>query len=181
MFGRADNAIDCAHGIVRAVSVKNRQNKSLPNVGERISIMTSQVIFGIVGEEERKIPTIVSPVNAQLEKVDNICKLMSAKFVFTKSSLDNLSLEYKFLYRHIGGVTIGDKEKTLLFEDLEVLPRDIQSSIVKSKPIFERGVLEYENGNYDAACENFSQALKTSPNDKGCYVYFNNAKEKIGN
>lgn len=181
VFGRADNALDCAHAIVRAVTVKNRQNKTLPNVGERISIMTSQVIFGIVGEEERKIPTIISSVSSELDKVDNICKLMSAKVVFTNSSLNNLPLTYKFLYRHIGAISMGEKEKVLLFEDLEVIPRDKVSSLIKSKPIFERGVLNYENGDYERACEDFGEALRIAPNDKGCYVYYNKAKDKLTN
>lgn len=181
VFARPEDAIDCSHAIVRAVSVKNRQNKSLPNVGQRITIMTSQVIFGIVGEEERKIPTIVSSVTSELEKVDQICKLMSAKVMFTDKTLDNLPLNYKFLYRHMGGVTLNDKERVLLFEDLEVVPRDRCSALVKSKPIFERGVLCYENGDYDEACKHFAEALKIAPEDKGCYVYYNKVKEKLDN
>ncbi len=179
VFGKTENAIDCAHAIVRAVNVKNRQNKSLPNVDERISIVTSQVIFGIVGEEERKIPTIVSPINGELEKVDTICKLMNAKVVFSHSSLDTLPLGYKFAYRHIGSITLAENSKTLLFEDLEVLPRDKSAPLLKSKAIFERGILCYEKGDYEEACECFAEALRLAPNDKGCYVYYNRAKEKV--
>lgn len=180
VFGRAENALDCAHSVARAIEVKNRQNKSLPKVNERISIMTNQVIFGIVGDEERKIPTIVSSITKEIDKVDQICKMMHCKVVFTDRMLDNLPLSYKFVYRHIGVVTFNENERTLLFEDLEVLPRDQCSKMLKSKAIFERGVLNYENGQYEEACRSFGEALKIAPNDKGCYVYYNNAKEKLG-
>ena len=179
VFGKAENAIDCSHAIVRAISVKNRQNKTLPNVGERITIMTSQVIFGIVGEEERKIPTIISNITSELDKIDDICKLMSAKVVFTAKTLDNLPINYKFVYRHIGSISLNDKNKSLLFEDLEVLPRDKCSNLLKSKAIFEKGILHYEKGKFREACAYFEEALKISPNDKGCYIYFNKAKEKL--
>ena len=37
----------------------------------------------------------------------------------------------------------------------------------------------YENGQYKDAVDCFGEALKIVPNDKGCYVYYNRAKEKI--
>lgn len=181
VFGKAENALDCSHAISRAISVKNRQNKTLPNVKERIVIMTSQVIFGIVGEEEHKMPTIVSSIITEMDRIDQICKMMESQVVFADNMLDNLPLNYKFLYRNIGEITLFDKQRTLLFEDLEVMPRDKCSKLVKSKAIFERGVLCYENGDYDEACRQFSEALRIAPNDKGCYVYYNKAKEKIIN
>ncbi len=179
VFGRAENAIDCSHAIVRAVNIKNRQNKSLPNVDIRICTISSQVIFGIVGEQERKLPTIISPVTAELEKLDSICKLMGAKVLLSGRCMELLPLNYKFSYRHIGSVTFTEKEKTLLFEDLEVLPRDRSAPILKAKRVFEQGVLCYENGDYHKACDCFSDALRIAPDDKGCYVYFNKAKEKL--
>ncbi len=178
VFAKAEDAIDCSHSIIRAINIKNRQNKTLPNVEQRISIMTGEVIFGIVGEEERKMPTIVSNITSVLDKLDNLNKMMSAKMIFTKSSLDNLPLNYKFLYRYIGKLTTENGE-IVLFEDFEVLPRDISNELIKSKSFFERGVILYEEGEYEKACENFSNALKICPKDKGCYVYFNKSKEKL--
>ncbi len=179
VFGKAEDAIDCSHAIARAVSVKNRQNKSIPNVIENVAIITSQVIFGIIGEEERKIPTIVSNIISEIDKIDQVGKLMHSKIVFGDSVLNNLPLNYKFAYRHIGAVTLNEKEKNLLFEDLEVVPRDKRTRLIKSKGIFENGVLCYENGKYDEACRCFGEALKIAPDDKGCYVYYNRAKEKV--
>lgn len=179
VFGKPENALDCSHAISRAIAVKNRQNKALPNVAERISIMTSQVIFGIVGEEEHKIPTIVSQVAKELEKIDQISKLMNCQIVFADNTLDNLPLTYKFMYRHIGVITLNENRRTLLFEDLEVLPRDKCSKLLKSKETFERGVLCYEKGDYREANQLFAEALRIAPNDKGCYVYYNRSKEKL--
>lgn len=178
VFGQAENVLDCAHAITRAINVKNRQNKSLPNVEQRISIMTGEVIFGIVGEEERKLPSIISDVLKNLDKLDEICRVMSAKVVFTKSVLDDLPLSYKFLYRYIGKFNNEDQE-ILAFEDIDVLPRDITSRLIQSKSEFERGIIVYESGDYKEASALFASALKTCPNDKGCYVYFNRCQEKL--
>lgn len=178
VFAHSEHAIDCAHAITRAINIKNRQNKTLPNVAQRVAIMTGEVIFGIVGEEERKMPTIVSDVVSHVNKLDEICRMMSAKVVFTKSSLDDLPLNYKFLYRYIGKFNNGEHE-IIAFEDIEVLPRDISSRLVKGKSDFERGVMAYESGDYEEAAQLFSTALKICPNDKGCYLYFNRCQEKL--
>lgn len=178
VFAHAQDAIDCSHAITRAINVKNRQNKTLPNVEQRISIMTGEVLFGIVGEEERKMPTIVSDIVKHLDKLDEISRIMSAKIVFTKSVLDDLPLNYKFLYRYIGKINQEESE-IILFEDIDVLPRDISSLLTKTKSQFERGVISYENGDYDDASILFSQVLKACPNDKGCYLYYNRCQEKL--
>ena len=179
VFAHAQDAIDCSHAITRAINVQNRQNKTLPNVEQRISIMTGEVIFGIVGEEERKMPTIISDILKHLDRLDEICRIMSAKVVFTKTALDDLPLSYKFLYRYVGKFNHEDHE-VIAFEDIEVLPRDISSQLVKSKSQFERGVITYEGGDYNEASQLFSSALKICPNDKGCYLYFNRCQEKLG-
>lgn len=178
VFAHSEHAIDCSHAITRAINIKNRQNKALPNVEQRISIMTGEVIFGIVGEEERKMPTIVSDVGKHLDKLDEICRIMSSKVVFTKSVLDDLPLSYKFLYRYIGKFNQEDNE-IIAFEDIDVLPRDISSQIVKTKPQFERGVITYESGDFQEASVIFADVLKIFPNDKGCYLYFNKCQEKL--
>lgn len=179
VFGKAEDALDCAHAINRAVSVKNRQNKALPNINECISVMTSQVIFGIIGEQERKIPTIISNVSNDIDRLDNVCRLLNTKILFSDSVLNNLPLNYKFLYRYVGAITINDKEKAVLFEDLEVVPRDLCLKLIRSKPIFEKGILFYEKAQYVEAKDCFAEALKIAPNDKGCYIYYNKANEKV--
>lgn len=179
VFARAEDALECSHAISRAVLNKNRQNKTAPKVKERISIMTSHVVFGVVGDEDGKTPAIISNEEKDLEKIEKACMMLNSKVVFSGSLLDDLPLNYKFVYRHIGSIFANEKDKISLFEDLEVLPRDTCLKIIKSKPLFERGVLLYENGDYLGASELFAEALRISPNDKGCYVYYNRASEKI--
>jgi len=130
-----------------------------------------------VGEEERKLPTIVSSVITELDKFDEVCRFIDCKVVFSDSVLNALPINYKFVYRHIG--SLGINNKTLLFEDLEVLPRDVCSAVIKAKPLFEKGVLCYQKGDYKEACNLFGEALKLAPEDKSCYVYYNKAMEKL--
>lgn len=83
---------------------------------ERIFILSGEVIFGIVGDEERKIPTIVSNETSLLEKMDEIVSYMSSKMVFTKSVIDNLPLNYKLIYRYIGSLNMDEFKEVMLLK-----------------------------------------------------------------
>lgn len=179
VFGKSDDAIKCSHIIARAIDVKNRQNKTLPNISLRLSMMSGEVIFGVVGEEERKIPTIVSDEISTLEKINEICRYMSAKIVFTKSVIDELPLQFKFNYRYIGSLSIGENKTIMLFEDLDVYPRNVLAGLVRYREMFERGVISYNNESYKESYNLFMQILKYIPQDKASYVYFNKSKEKL--
>ena len=179
VFNKSENAINCAQVLVRAIEVKNRQNKTLPNVQQRISIISGDVIFGVVGEEERKIPTIVSDITSDLEKLDEICKLMGMKVIFTKMVLDDLPLNYRINYRFIGSINISENREIMLYENLDVYPRDIFLPLKRTKKIFEKGVIDYNNQNYNECLDIFTSILRIVPNDKASYIYFNKSKEKI--
>lgn len=179
VFGKSEDGVNCAHAISRAIRIKNRQNKSLPNIIERIGIMSGEVIFGIIGEEERKIPTIVSDVTTSLDKIDRISKFMSINVVFTKSVMDDLPLNYRLNYRYIGSINIEENKDILIFEDLDVYPRDIVEKLLKTKGVFERGVLAYEKEEYEKAIKGFEDCLKYFSSDRASYIYYNKTKEKI--
>ena len=53
------------------------------------------------------------------------------------------------------------------------------SAIIKNKGLFERGIICYNNGDYQKAFNYFKENLKLYPNDKAGYVYYNNAKDKL--
>ena len=179
VFPHCQEALDCLHAMSRAVEIKNRQNKSLPNITLRASLDEGEVVFGVLGEEGRKIPTILSGASDFLDKFDQIASLIGAKIVFSKMVLDKLPLQYKFVYRFVGSLS-QDKQKCLLFEDLEVHPKDQVKLLSKTKGIFERGVLLHEQGQYEKSAFYMEEVLKINSDDRCAYIYFNKSREKVG-
>ena len=177
IFLKSEDAIDCAHSISRSINIKNRQNKQNPLVIPCIVLETEEVTFSS-SDSESDFPISITYNIHKLERFDEICRNMSLRLIFSKSTLDNLPLNYKFLYRYIGKMTYDEKE-IFMFEDLDNLPRDLSSQLIKSKATFEKGVMMYDGGKYEQAKEYFSQALKICPKDKCCYIYFNRSREKI--
>ena len=175
-FSRNENAIDCAHTISRNINIKNRQNRKFSKMTGRIAMINMEVVFGIADINGRNVPSIISNLSP-LDKIDELCKFMSMNFIFTNSVIEDLPLNYRFKYRYIGGVDVLGKNM-LLFEDLEVYPREIRERLCKTKGDFERGIIEYERGDYKKASMIFENTLRLFPNDRASYIYYNKSKER---
>lgn len=179
VFPRPENALECSTAICRAIEIKNRGQRSFPNVDERISIHTGEVIFGVIGEEDRKSPTIVSENASLLSKMTEIGSLIGGKVIFSKQTLNDLPTKFQFAYRYIGLVSLGANEKMSLFESLESYPRKKRERLIHLKRSFEDGVRAYNDGNFVRARANFKEVLKYVSDDKASYVYFNKACDKM--
>ncbi len=178
VFPKPENAIDAAHAIIRNIENKNRSHKNLPHVLPRISIHTGEVVFGIVGEEERKSPTIISDAIDLANKIEEINSFLQTKLIFSKSALDDLSSKYKLAYRYLGSLTLQDNIDLPLFESLEVYSREKRDRLIRLKSTFENGVRLYNQKDYVEAKAHFEEILKNVSNDTPSYIYFNKAVEK---
>lgn len=179
VFPRPERALDCAHAIIRTIEIKNKSNKHLPKVDARISINTGEIIFGIVGEEERKSPTIISDVVNLASKMEDVNKFLGTKLLFSKSTLNELPTKYEFSYRYVGSLNVDNQASISLFESLETYSRDKKNKLVHLKNKFENGVRSYNEENYSHAKMYFEEVLKYVSDDKPSYVYFNKSKDKL--
>lgn len=177
VFGKAEEAIVCAHSIFHEIEKKNLSQKHLPSLKTIISVNTGDVVFGVVGEENRKSPTIVSPVVTLASKMQEINKFLSTSIIFTKQSLSEMSTKYSFGYRYIGSVS-ENGACMALFESLEVYGKDKKDKLLKTKIAFENGVRSYNDRDYDEAKGFFAEVLKIVPDDKASYIYYNKSCEK---
>lgn len=181
VFSRPENALDCAHQIVKAIEVKNRPSKD--NIVESsISLHTGDVIFGIIGDEDRMTPTIVSDIVTFVERQNQINTLLGSKLIFSKVLLGELPTRYKLYYRYVGSLSCKNGgEQIPIFESLEVYPKDKREKLASLKTNFEQGVRDYNDKNYENSKANLAEVLRYVPDDKPSYLYFNKASEKIDN
>lgn len=175
VFQRSEDALDSSLSICRTVKVKNKSTSQ--KFKEKIAIYTSNVGFKLkIESKELEIATKEYEV---LSKIDKIISFLHSKVIFTKSCLDDLPLRYKFAYRYLGSINNYDGNDILIFEKLDVYSRDVVSKLVKNKGLFERGVICYDDGQYQKALDYFQENIRSYPDDKAGYVYYNNAKDKV--
>ena len=178
VFSKAQNAIECSHAIIKAIQVKNKGQKELPKIDARISITTGDLIFGIVGDEERKSPTIVSDVINLSSKMQEINDYIGTKILISKSTLDSLPQNFDFDYRYTGCLSFDDLQISL-FESLDYYPKNKREKLKKLKNKFENGVRYYNEGKFNEAKGCFEVVLHYVADDNPSYVYFNKSNEKL--
>ena len=88
VFSSANNAMLCAKEIVREVNIKNALEKKPFNIDIGIGLHTGEVVFGVVGDEQRKSPTIISDNVNYTSKMQEVNKLYGTKVIFSKRILN---------------------------------------------------------------------------------------------
>ena len=179
VFVKAENAIECAIQIVKSINQKNKVISSVPSMDVGISLNTGEVVFGVVGEEERKSPTIISDTVNLASKMDNINKEFHTKVIFSKRTLNSLKTEYPLSYRFIGNLSLETKNYTSIFECLDIYEKTKREKLENTKTLFEQGVRFYNLGKYHNAKENFQAVLKKAREDKVSYMYYNKCEIKL--
>lgn len=179
VFSSPQDAIECSHALVRAIDVKNKSQKELHALTCKIAIDTREVVFGIVGDDEKKEPQIISNVMDDLEKMQEINSYIGCKVLLSKQVLGSLPQNFQFDYRFTGVLTIDDSVQMPIYESLETIPKHKREKLKKLKNKFEAGVRAYNQKNYKQAKEEFEFVLHYVPEDKPSYVYFNKTLEKL--
>ena len=178
VFSKNDNAIECSHAISKAIKGKNKHGFSFGKLIERISIDSSIVKLSLTNKDGTTRPYIVKGVKKSLKMMDEICHIFSTNIVFSKDILNDLPLSYRFRYRFLGSIN-AENEKIELFEDLEVVNKRESERLFRFRGSFEKGVISYENGEYEKAKYYFEDVLKAMPNDNASFIYFNKTKDRL--
>lgn len=179
VFIKPQSALECSTAISKIVDSKNLSNKMQPSLDVYISINTGEVVFGIVGEEERKSPTIISDTVNLVSKMEEFNKYFGSKIIFSKRTLNSLKLDYPLSYRYVGSLTLGDKEYLSLFESLECYPKKIREKLEDHKTTFEQAVRFFNLNKCHQAKELFQKILKYAREDKVAYMYFNKCEQNV--
>ncbi len=178
VFMRPENALDASHQIVKAIEIKSKSNNL--NVDSSISLHTSDVIFGLLGDQENSSPSVISD-NKFVQKENNINKLLGSKLIFTKNLLSELPTRYKFFYRYVGNLSDDNGEHIGIFESLEYYSKEKREKLASLKSNFEEGVRAYNEKEYSKSKEYLSEVLRYVCDDKPSYVYYNKTSEKLNN
>ena len=176
VFSKAQNAVECAHAILKAVEDRNKNQKKSLNIASRISVHTGELTIALSVEE--KTPTVVSPIINMLSKMEEINEFMGGKLLFSKKTLESFSNKFNFDYRYLGDLEY-EKSITSLFESLDCYPKRIREKLKKFKNEFENGVRFYNEKRYREAKDMFEKVLQKIPNDNASFVYFNKCNERL--
>ena len=179
VFIKPQNALECSKAIYKIIESQNANTKMQPNLDVYISINTGEVVFGIVGEEERKSPTIISDTVNLVSKMEEFNKYFGSKIIFSKRTLNSLKIDYPLSYRYVGSLTLGDKEYLSLFESLECYSKKKREKLEDTKTMFEQAVRYFNLNKCHQAKDLLEKILKLVRDDKVAYMYFNKCEQSV--
>ena len=177
VFEGAEQAVECAHAIIKEIARKNRTKVDLFNIEMKVSLHFGFAVFGLK-DDERSKPTIVSENLDNLEKIQQINDFIGAKMLFSQDVVNALPHKYMLEHRFVGSVTLDEREIPL-YESLQCYPKRKRDKLLKNKNKFENAVQAFGRGKFSQAKELFAQILREVPDDNASYVYFNNCDEKL--
>lgn len=180
VFISPQSAITCAINLVKAVSQKNIETKDMPSLEIGIGIHTGEVIFGVVGDDVRKAPTLISNSMQVASKLEEINTVFGSIMLLTKQTLNELPTSFKFSYRFIGNINLESDGEMSVFECLDVYQRQKREKLEKYHIEFENGVRAYINGKFEDAKAVFEKVYRAEKDDKVCYTYYNKSSENAG-
>lgn len=179
IFTKPESAIECAHQIDREIKIKNASKKRIAEVEIGIAIHTGDVVFGVVGDEERKALTVVSDSVNLAGKMQEINKLFSSTILFSKKTLDNFQ-NYELDYRYIGTLEFKDKNQIVpLFESLYTYQKKKKEQIMSCKNTFEEAVRAFDRKDYEVAKESFEKVISACKSDEISKIYIELCEKSI--
>ena len=179
IFSKPHDAVECGHAILKAIEVKNKTQKEMPKIDARLCVHSDEFTFGVIGEEDRKIPTLIFDKDDITAKMQEVNLYIDSKFLISKSSLENLPQNFDFEYRYTGDLSLENSVEMPIFESLNCYAKRKRDKLKKNKNLVESGVMAYSEKKYKEAKEIFAKVLKAVSDDNVAFVYFNKAEEKL--
>jgi len=164
----AQDAFEAGIAILSALKEFNRQQRELGGLELEmgIGINTGPAMFGIIGEEERLDPAVISDVTNTAARVESLNKLYGTHLLITDHTFKALGSE-NYPLRRIDKVFLKGRDiPTQLYELIDWEEKLVGVSLKEYLALFYDAFAQYEKGDFAAAKSQFAKCLKYLPADR---------------
>ncbi|XDD49853.1 7TM diverse intracellular signaling domain-containing protein [Leptospira sp. WS92.C1] len=148
---------------------RNRQGYKPIETG--IAVHKGPVMLGTIGSKNRMEVTVISDTVNTASRIEGLTKNYGAKILLSETAFASLNDPSQFLYRYLGRTFVkGKKEDLAILEFCDTISEDAEK-FFKTKGIFEKGVLEFFQGNMESAKLHFSEVLREFSTDSAAIWY----------
>ncbi|MEB3340698.1 response regulator [Okeania sp.] len=182
LFGRCpDDAVQAALGMLFELNkyntMRNQYNKPPIKIG--IGINTGSLMLGTIGGINRMDTTVISDAVNLASRLQDLTKIYSTSLLISQHTFFALKNYAKYNYRFLGQVKVkGKKDMVSLFEFFDADPPELAEFKIKTKTLFEKGVIAYCSQHKEEANEIFQRIISLNSQDKTAYFYLQD-NEKI--
>lgn len=145
-------------------------------------VHTGQLMFGIVGEEERVAGTVISDNVNLAARLEGLTKQYGAMAITTGETLAGVTAWEKYGIRFLGKVTVKGKSDVIdIYEILDIKNSETGKLKWKTKGNFENGVSLYFDRRIEEAYKLFNEVYAENRYDKAAALYIIRCRELIQN
>ncbi len=166
---QAENAIKAGIEILSALKEFNRQQKEQGEVELEMSIgiNTGIAMLGMIGEEERLDPTVISDVTNTAARIESLNKSYGSHFLISDNTFKSLTFSKDFLLRKIDRVFLKGRDiPTDLIEVIDWADHLKGITINQYIAEYNKAFQTYSNGDFELAKKQFKSCLELLLDDQ---------------
>jgi len=172
--GEADSALQ---GAIRMWDALGTLNKKRADRGEKplrigTGINSGRLLLGAIGSEERLDSNVVGDAPNLASRVESMTKVYGANVLISGNTYAHLSRPAEFILRELDRVIVAGKtEPVVIYELLDVDPKELMEQKVESAERFAEGLRSYRAGEFRDARLLFAECLVKAPLDDAAALY----------
>lgn len=170
----AEDALHAAIAIQKKVSEYNeyRVEQGWRPIQVGIGLHTGRLMLGTIGEAERMESTVISDAVNLASRMEGLTKLYGASIIVSESSLFGLEELAPYHFRFLGRVQVKGKRKPIsIFEIFNGDPEKVIDLKLKTKQMFEKGLMYFYGRQFTQAKIYFQNVLKDNSGDRAAKLY----------
>ncbi len=176
--GSADDAVDAALAVQRAVQARNLARHDDLRVG--MGIHTGVLMLGTVGDAERVEATVLSSTVNLASRVESLTKKFGAKVLLSEQTVLRLADAGARNLRSIGQERVpGSDAEIRIYELVDADMAAVQASKQETAADFARGVELCQSGAFAGACVLLQRVVDRCPDDTAARLYLRLAAEGV--
>lgn len=136
-----------------------------------IGISTGPAMLGVIGEEDRHVPGLISDVANTSSRVEGLNKVYGSRILLSGPTVHALGSIPNFVLRKLDSVLLKGKTiSTEVYEVIEWAGKLKEMSLEGYLELYAMALQDYFDGNFAAAKSNFQRCLAYYPEDKAVLV-----------
>lgn len=149
-----------------------RMAKSRRALKVGIGLHTGTLMMGIIGNENRMDPGVVSDTVNTASRMEGLTKYFGVSLLVSETVVNGLEDPYQFNYRYLGKVQVKGKKKALrIYDFYDGETAEIVAIKERTQEDFEAGLQHYYAKNFTAAALSFEKVLLSNPGDFAARLY----------
>lgn len=172
----AEAAVVTALTILARIDADNQKYAANEQIHVGFVLDTTDVYFGICGDEERYIPVILAPEFEKLLSNKKFLKNMGSRLLVTKTAYEMIENVESYAHRYVGRLVTDEMDVGMydVYDDRNAE----QIRIMKTtQHVFDKAMELYEKGYYYEAKNLYAMVLRENQQDKVAKYYIFRCEE----